>query len=232
MSAGRRLTTPLACLAVGALAALAIVAFANANGGGSGSVAFCAAGKAGKLTLAKNGKCGPGARKIAIAKQGPRGKAGGPGSSGPTGPAGADATVAALAPEPVRFVRTAGASGSCATDPGSFCAYSAVKFDNVGGAYAKVGYRKDSSGFVHLQGLTDYACINNCNGILGGNIIFYLPSAYAPTGGKLEFPIGRCTDHLGQESGDVRSVLVSSDGAVTINDACSASSLDGITFHP
>lgn len=231
MSGRRRLTTPLACLAVAALAALAIVTVAN--GRGSGTVTLCAAGDVGALTVATNGKCGSGTRKIAVAKQGPRGGAGAPGPTGPTGAPGADASAAVLAPEPVQFVRPVGASETCATDLGSFCAYSAIKFDNEGGAFAKVGYRKDSSGFVHLQGVADWACNNGCNGAFYGDTIFYLPAGYAPTGGKREFAIGRCVSEE-EETGNVRTVLITTDGAVTLSSAgCGvADSLDGISFYP
>ncbi|MBN8869233.1 MAG: hypothetical protein J0H66_05060 [Solirubrobacterales bacterium] len=229
----RRLDTPLAWLALTGLAALAIVTVADGRGSGSGSVTFCAAGNAGKLTVAKNGKCGHGKRKIRIAKQGPRGKAGKPGPAGATGVAGADASAATLAPEPVHFVRPAGASGACASDLGSFCAYEAQKFDNVGGAYAKVGYRKDSSGFVHLQGLTDWACNNGCAGESLGETIFYLPTAYAPTDGTREFPIGICVDDMDNQYGGTRTVRITADGAVTLSSSgCGPDSLDGISFHP
>lgn len=230
---GRRLTTPLACLAVAALAALALVTVAN--GRGSGTVALCAAGDSGGLTAAKNGKCGPGARKIAFAKQGPRGKTGAPGPAGPAGPAGADASAAVLAPESVRFVQPPpGPEMACATSHGTFCSYSAVAFGNEGGAFAKVGFSKDSSGFVHLQGVTKWVCNNACNGAAYGDTIFYLPPGYAPTGGKREFAIGRCVNSgTGEETGEVRTVQITTDGAVTLSSAgCTPDSLDGISFYP
>jgi hypothetical protein len=139
-----------------------------------------------------------------------------------------------LAPEPVHFVQPPpGPQLACATSYGTFCSYSAVKFDNKGTPYAKVGYRKDSSGFVHLQGVTEWACNNGCNGATYGDTIFYLPPAYAPTGGKREFPISRCISE-GEEVGGVRTVQITTDGAVTLSSAgCGTSdSLDGISFYP
>jgi hypothetical protein len=215
-----------AWLVVAALAVLALVAVAN--GRGSGTVALCAKGDAGALRLAKNGKCGAGERKVSIAKQGPRGAAGNPGPTGPPGPAGADASAAVLAPEPVQFVQTwpEEVGGSCSEKPGFFCAYSALKFDNVGGGFAKVGYFKDSSGFVHLQGMTKYVCHNNCNGASYGSTIFYLPPGYRPDAIR-EYAIDRC------ETGQLRYIDITPDGAVTLStEACGSESLDGISFHP
>ena len=217
-------------LLLAAVAVLAVAGVALAAKGGGGKVTLCAQGEAGALSLAKGGKCPDGARKLSLAKQGPRGKAGVPGPAGAPGPAGPDASPAALAPEPVRLVAARGLVGTCSATPGVFCSYyvPAQGYDNVGGGFAKVGYFKDSSGIVHLQGMIELVCPGGCQGTAYAyTTVFFLPPAYRPLDGTREFTVGVCN-----EEGGLRSVRIRTDGGVELSSICAIESLDGISFQP
>lgn len=212
-----------------AIAVLAAAGVALAAKGGSGNVTLCAKGEAGELSLAKGGKCADGARKLSLAKQGPRGEGGAPGLAGAAGPAGPDASAAALAPEPVRFVQGRAPRESCAAAPAAFCSYYHQEqgYDNAGSGFSRVGYFRDGSGIVHLQGTTRFACPNGqCEGYYPAYVtVFYLPPGYRPSA-NLRFPLGPC-------SSEQRYVSVDTSGAVTLSSpSCGYDALDGVSFLP
>ena len=118
-----------------------------------------------------------------------------------------------LQPEAVHFVSAFNFS-ACAEEPGRFCPVWA----NYGNGFAAVGFRKDSGGFVHLQG------VPTVNGA-GIDTIFYLPTGYRPTDAKHQFIAQQCP------SGST-TVDIGTDGSVTTASGVTCLSLDGITFHP
>jgi hypothetical protein len=74
---------------LGLVIAAALTAYAvGAGSQPSNTVVLCAAKKSGAVTLAGNGKCGKGKKKVSIAKEGPAGPAGSPGPKGEPGAAG------------------------------------------------------------------------------------------------------------------------------------------------
>jgi hypothetical protein len=199
---------------------------AMAGGQKAPTVALCATGAQGHLSVARGDGCGPNSRKIVLRKRGPRGPVGPRGSRGAPGLPGADAPPSALSPEPVQFVQTPPRS-DCATAPGFFCSHTTtgISWSNGGGpAYADAGYRKDTSGFVHLQGLVQLSEPSGGNSLS----IFYLPPGYRPTEEHL-FVVQPC-------GGLVGSVEVSPDGSVATDNLggtdCHPISLDGMSFHP
>jgi len=198
-----------------------VVGVAMGAVGGSDGVTFCA-GKGGDLSLAKKGKCSKGEKKLTIAKRGPQGE---------QGPPGADGTPEDLAPEPVQLVSPAAGptSSSCSAAPGRFCGTSpttSCSYTNPGGNFLPAGYRKDSGGWVHLQGAVDVNFSGaGCAAPPGA---FYLPAGYRPAGGT-RFAAADCFSPSAQAN-----VTVQADGLV--NPATGVSSncvnLDGIEFHP
>jgi hypothetical protein len=106
----------------------------------------------------------------------------------------------------------------CDQFPGTFCASPAFFYwGNYANGYAAVGYRKDSSGWVHLQGVAKDTGS-------APSPIFYLPPGYRPLDAKREFPVLQC--------GATTPTYVDIDtgGAVQAGSACLT--LDGINFHP
>lgn len=197
------------------LAAVAIVAVAGiaiAAQGGSKNVVLCAAKKGGSLRLASKGKCAKGERKLTIAKKGPRGAVGAPGAQGPPG------TTASIQPEAVRLVGPV--SDDCTSTPGTFCGSEGLDWGNRGSVYASVGFWKDATGEVHLQGTAQ-----GSPGALG-NDIFVLPAGYRPVGMR-QFMITNC-------AGDPVELQLEASGYVHVPglppDHCA--SLDGISFRP
>jgi hypothetical protein len=205
-----------------------------ASGGGPGSVTVCAAKKSGALSLASGDKCGKGAKKIVLAKEGRAGSAGAPGSAGPTGSqgvqgtAGSDATVNAGTPIPV----TAGIPfPGCAAQPGAFCdsgppSHYCYAYGNAGGNLAQVAYRKDSMGVVHLSGsVNDYTS--------GGAGCTQTATFYLPAGNRVgateKFVVASCYAVYEPASNPAPYVEIRSDGGVyAIGTGCY--SLDGISF--
>ncbi len=207
-------------LMVAVLAVVAIAAYAVGAGKSSSDVTLCAVKKSGDLSLASNGKCGKGEKKLTIAKQGPVGPQGG------VGPAGSAANVVA---EPVHYVATP-PTPECPAKPGTFCKATNqsggwLNVEEVfGGGYEKVGYYKDPSGIVHLVGLADYS---SSGGSAGGFVPegpFYLPVGYRPSHTEV-FKVASGSGLLDSSTVEVRpSGLVAAE-ETDLN-------LSGITFRP
>lgn len=208
-------------------AAMTVTGIAFAGKGGSGGVTFCA-GKGGDLTLGSKGKCPKGSKKVTIAKQGPQGPQG---PQGEQGTPGKDGTPADLAPEAVRLLDTATGptNADCVNTPGRFCGNpsgTCGTWSNAGGGNLSVGYRKDSGGWVHLQGTTKVNNAGACTGPAAPGI-FYLPEGYRPPA-RARFTVPSCS---GVNSDAL--VLVNSDGLVAeLDTGSSCLSLDGVEFHP
>ncbi len=209
-----------------AAAAMMVGAVAFGASGGSGGVTLCA-GKSGDLSLGKKGKCAEHEKKIRIAKRGPQGP---PGEQGVQGPPGKDGTPQGLAPEAVHLVSTATGSdnGACANDPGRFCGSASQlcgTWKNYGSPNLLVGYRKDSGGWVHLQGTTLVDFQGACGGVTPPPGVFYLPAGYRPTA-KARFTVPDCNATVNDDG----VVTVGADGLVDAQGGCV--SLDGVEFHP
>jgi hypothetical protein len=209
-------------LLVGVALSVAGVAIAGPSRDSS-NVTLCAA-KKGDLTLGKKGNCAKGEKKVTIAKQGPQGE------QGPQGPPGKDGTPADLAPEAVQLVRVATGSdnGACVNDPGRFCGNQSGlcgTWQNYGDPNLLTGFRKDSGGWVHLQGTTLVDFQGACGGVQAPPGVFYLPTGYRPTA-SVRFTVPDCN----ATPNDDGVVTVGADGLVDASGGCV--SLDGVEFHP
>jgi hypothetical protein len=202
---------------LGLVIAVGLTAYAvGAGSNSSKNVVLCAAKKGGDLTLAQNGNCLKSEKKLSIAKQGPQGAVGPQGAPGTPGASGAL--------EAPHFVSAA--TTACAVQTGSFCVTETGlcwENANAGGGLAPVSFRKDSNGFVHLEG----AFTNlNGQGACGGDEtrpVFYLPQGFRPVGGSQRFIAPRCT---GYETG---LIVIATNGLVSEAGGCLDSS--GIVFH-
>jgi len=171
---------------LGLLIAVGLSAYAIGAGGSSKNLVLCASKKSGDLSLATaKGKCAKGEKKLTIAKEGPTGPTG---ATGPQGPPG----TSVPAPDAPRFV--APATTACAIQTSSFCVTeSGLCWDNgnTGGGSAPVSFRKDSDGFVHIEGsFTNFETQGTCG---GGETrpVFYLPQGFRP-GGTQRFAVATC----------------------------------------
>jgi hypothetical protein len=186
--------------------------------------------KAGQLPSGPRGKTG------AKGETGPAGSPGAAGPTGPTGPQGAqgaqgppgkDATPADFAGEATLLAAAApGAANQCST-PGQFCTGSNGWFwRSYGNGYQPVGYWKDKSGIVHLEGLAELT-----GGGGGGQPgVFVLPSGYRPSAIR-EFSI-RASDTPGGAD-LIRRVDVRPDGVVmAVLGGGGVAPLEGIAFRP
>lgn len=204
-------------------AAMLVGGVAIAAQSGSENVTLCS-GKGGDLSLGKKGKCPKGEKKLTIAKQGPQGE------QGVQGPPGADGTPADLAPEPVRLVETATGpnNGDCVSTPGRFCGNPSGicgTWKNYGNPNLPTGYRKDSGGWVHLQGTTIRDNQGACGSTPAPPGIFYLPAGYRPAA-TARFTVPDCESNVNDDG----VVTVGADGLVEGDGGCI--SLDGVVFHP
>ncbi len=202
---------------LGLVIAVALTAYAvGAGSGSSKTVVLCAAKKDGDVTFTGNGKCPKGEKKLSIAKQGPQGTVGPQGLTGPAGP-----PPALEAPHFVSAATTA-----CAAQTGSYCVTeTGLCWDNAnaGGGLAPVSFRKDSNGFVHLEGAFTNT---NGQGACGGDEtrpVFYLPQGFRPVGGAQRFIAARCT---GYETG---LIVIATNGLVSEAGGCLDAS--SIVFH-
>lgn len=202
---------------LGLVIAVALTAYAvGAGSRSSKTVVFCAAKKSGEVTLAGNRRCGKGEKKISIAKQGPKGPA------GAVGPAGAPAVSPPL--EAAHLV--APATVACEAEPGTFCVTESGfcwNNGNYGNGQAPVSYRKDSDGFVHLEGT-----FRNFNGEGAGcgssRPVFYLPPGFRPGAGNQAFVAAAVCGEQG-----FGFIHVATDGLVDATIGCLH--LDGIVFR-
>jgi hypothetical protein len=129
--------------------------------------------------------------------------------------------------EAPNFVKPA--TTACAVNTGAFCVTeTGLCWDNAnaGGGLAPVAYRKDSDGFVHLEG----ASVNTePQGACGGGEtrpVFYLPQGFRPVGGTQRFAAANCT---GYESS---LITVASNGLVSAgSQTTDCLDLSGIVFH-
>ena len=205
---------------IGLIVAVALTAFAvGAGKNSSKTVVLCAAKKGGDLTLADKGKCGKGEKKVSIAKQGPAGPVGPQGAVGPAGSAPPLAAARLVAP----------ATTACAVNTGAFCVTESgvcYNMGNAGGGTVPVSFRKDSDGFVHLEGaFTNFNPEGACGGT-GLAPVFYLPSGFKPAAGTQRFIVAPCA---GDGSG---LITVAPTGLVQmkwVNGWCL--DLSGIVFH-
>lgn len=214
---------------LGLVIAVALTAFAVGAGKRSfDTVVLCAAKKSGQLTLADDGKCGKGERKVTVARGGRRVTP--PVPSGPSGPPGPQGSAGAPATSPPLEERhlVSPANVNCETQPGSFCVTQSgfcFNMGNAGDGQAPVSYRKDSDGFVHLEGAFDNF---NSEGACGleARPVFYLPPGFRPAGGSLRFPVAQCS---GDESGFIG---IATNGRIS-DEAFSGNclTLNGVVFH-
>ena len=200
------------------VAVVALAAYALGAGKAAKKVTFCAA-KSGDVSLAHGAKCDRGEKKLSIAKQGPAGPQGPAGERGPAG------TTASIQPEAPQLVRSSN-QGVCAPDvPGVFCATPGAWRNlppELAGNGPPVSFQMDASGFVHLAGDPRLD-----SGTATG-AIFYLPPAYRPTNGLLEFLVkGDCTG-----ANTTGTIDIALNGAVIPSDGEICPSLDGISYYP
>lgn len=175
----------------------------------------------GALTLAGHGKCHKGEKKVSIAKEGPRGVPGPRGEVGPQGTPGAPG--GSEAPEPRHFV--ASKTTACAVETGSFCVTeTGLCWDdkNVGAPYAPLSFRKDSDGFVHLEGAYENTSGEGACGEIDTWPVFYLPNGFKPSLGALKFSQTSC-------SNEPAWVKIEPNGRVGANYGCV--DLSGIVFY-
>jgi hypothetical protein len=209
-----RLRALIFLLAV-SLVAVAGVAFAAM--GGSKKVTLCAAKGSAALSAPKDGKCGPGERKLTISTGGVAGKAGPAGSAGPTGAPGPAGTMPSLAASALNLAGTAGPD--CAVTL-VFCSGTDFYWVNYGEGYAPVGYRTDANGVVHLQGAAKLVSSSFYSSLA----LIYLPPGLRPQS-PLTLPARSCAG-----TGWAR-VYVEPDGAVRSTETVCIP-LDGISFQP
>jgi len=210
-----KLRAPIFLLAI-ALIAVGGVALA-AKDGSTKKVTLCAAKSGGSLSAPKNGRCGSGKRKLKVPVTGIRGKAGAKGNVGPPGAPGAEGTVPGLIASPFK---PAGEAGPDCAASFVFCSDTDYYWINYGDGYAPVGYRTDTSGAVHLQGVAKAVSTS-----LFANLeVIHLPAGLRPPN-NLTFPARSCED-----GGWVR-IFLNADGTVS-STATDCAVLDGITFQP
>jgi hypothetical protein len=177
--------------------------------------------KTGELSLASNGKCDKGEKKLTIAKQGP---AGVPGPQGSVGPAGS-----APMPEAVHYV-TGPANDQCFEAVGTFCRNtgSSIGWENLAG-YGDAGFYRDPSGAVPLVGVVNYGSSGGGSGGFVPEGPFYLPAGYRPSSAEVflapKSPGGGFTT--------TAPVEIKPSGVIVISAATNyAFGLGGITFRP
>jgi hypothetical protein len=146
-----------------------------------------------------------------------------PGIAGKDGKDGVDATPADFAGEATHEVAAAdpnvGDAAGNGCDVGRFCANTgnASWWRNYGQGYAPVGYWRDKTGIVHLEGIAD----PNGPSPTG---IFFLPEGYRPSTTR-EFTVRLCTGILGY-------VDIEPSGRVHPSDRSKCVPFDGINFRP
>ncbi len=142
------------------------------------------------------------------------------GATGPQGPQGATGPTGPTQPaDPIHYV--APATTACDQNPGTFCQTGSVAWFNWGAGYAPVGYFKDASGVVHLQGGATWTLHQGDHPVP----IFYLPPGYRPSDG---------TRIVGVYAGNgiFKYVEVKTNGAVEFPHNETFVALDSITFLP
>jgi hypothetical protein len=204
----RKLGSVLRHQYLGALAlfvALGGGAYAAGLVGGDGTIKACVAKSNGAARIVDPGKGCAGSERPVTWKQHP--------------------TAADFAAEPVHLVKGPDDSqvNDCSHHPGYFCVFEAAEYanwENYGHGYASVGYWRDRTGVVHLQGVAGPHV-----GGFGdtGPVVFYLPEGYRPAATR-EFPAN--------QSGNLSYVDVQHDGAVKLGHSSIPVALDGISFRP
>jgi hypothetical protein len=205
------------------LIAVGLTAYAIGAGGSSKNLVLCAGKKSGALSLATaKGKCAKGEKKLTIAKEGPVGPVG---ATGPQGVPGAPGGTGGIEARHLVSPKTT----TCAVDVGSFCVTeneTCWDDENAGPPFAPVSFRKDTDGFVHLEG----AYQNNSGQGACGEIdtwpVFYLPNGFRPALGTLKFLALNCADAGAVEPTWVK---IEPNGRVGAYDGCV--DFDGIVFH-
>ena len=136
---------------------------------------------------------------------------------GPRGPAGGAAPSTPVTE--VQFRRDV----NCEEHPGFFCFFTFNGgVSNLNGEYQPVGFYKDGSGIVHIQGSIESEDTGHHNIPLTA---FYLPKGYRPAATRI-FP--------SYNDGSYASVKISHDGEVLTSPPGNIAhlSLDGINFRP
>jgi hypothetical protein len=150
------------------------------------------------------------------------GAAGPPGLPGVAGPPGKDAIPADFAGEPTTAVLVAPVDAGQCSALAQFCTgANGWRWRNYGNAYQPVGFWKDRTGIVHLEGMAELF-----GGSGGGQpAAFILPADYRPTAIR-QFPIRSTADTL-------RYVEVRPDGQVRPQlGGAGTAPLDGIAYRP
>lgn len=223
-------------LFLGLVIAVAISGYAVGAASQSSEVLLCAAKKSGALTLGSGGKCGKGAKKILISKEGPRGLTGPTGAIGPQGPEGKQGPQgppgAPPALEAAHFVSSA--NTACAAQTGSFCVTETglcYNMANAGNGQAPVSFRKDSDGYVHIEGAFENT---NGEGACGSELrpVFFLPQGFRPSGGSLRFPAAPCSGQSFEEEYGNGFITILPNGKVAGGSTSTAClTFDGVVFH-
>ncbi|MGN6871249.1 MAG: hypothetical protein ACTHMY_22875 [Solirubrobacteraceae bacterium] len=211
------------------VATFAFTGVAIAQSGSDPPATLCAKKADGTLRLTRNGKCKRTETRLRVNQvvtvRGPAGSPGPPGPAGTPGATGApgrDANPADYADEPTTPVAVAPAQANQCSLPAQFCTGgNNWHWRNYGNGYQSVGFWKDRSGVVHLEGVAE---------LFGGSAgsqpaAFILPPAYRPAATR-QFPIRAAADTL-------RYVDVYPDGRVTPQlGGAGIAPLDGIAFRP
>jgi hypothetical protein len=208
-----------------AVALVAVAGYAIGAGNSSKDLVLCATKKSGDLSLASGkGKCAKDEKKLTVAKEGPVGPQGAPGTPG------ANAT---LQVEPVHYV-TGPSTAACQANPGTFCKPSSLSYewlneaDYNGTDRERVGYFKDSAGFVHLVGV---ALFRTGGGGTGGGYEpegpFYLPPGFRPARDEA-FAVAMSNTFNATAFTDTGWIEIRPDGTVAAGDNLVA--LSGIVF--
>ena len=210
-------------LAPMAVVVLGFAGYAVAQSSSAKPATLCAKKTGGVLRLARDGKCKRSETKLRVNQVVTvRGPAGAPGRPGADGAAGRDATPADFAGEPAKLVAGApGVGGQCAA-VAQFCTGgNGWLWRNYGNGYDAVGFWKDRSGVVHLQGVAELT-----GGAGGGqSAAFILPDGYRPPAAR-RFTIVSTAD-------TPRHVDVHADGRVEpVLGGAGTAPLDGINFRP
>lgn len=160
---------------------------------------------------------------------GPRGPIGPRGLTGPRGTAGAG-----VPPTEATHLVTGDGSADCSTGSptGVFCKDQGGGWANAGNGTAPVGYFKDRSGIVHLQGSADD--LLGSGTCCGNATIFILPAGYRPTGGDRSYADPIPPRNAVNDVNPAPRIVVKTNGEVTAyeNDSGLFHPLDGVTFRP
>jgi hypothetical protein len=213
-------------LAPMAVVVLGFAGYAVAQSSSAKPATLCAKKAGGAVRLARDGKCRRSETKLRVNQvvtvRGPAGAAGRPGTDGAPGAPGRDATPVDFAGEASRVVAGAPSAGGQCAAVAQFCTGgNGWSWRNFGNGYQPVGFWKDRSGVVRLEGVAELT-----GGVGGAQpAAFVLPDGYRPAADR-RFTIVTTADAP-------RHVDVHADGRVEpALGGGGTAPLDGISFRP